>query len=143
MYRHKPSFVHLFVFIAAAMALAQSGAAWGDQPVDGHGIAMHGVPKYAPDFSHFDYAHPDAPKGGALRRARVGSFDSLNPFIVRGVPAQGLKLVYESLMARAMDEPFSLYGLLAKSVAVPPGRGWVEIRARRTRAFSRWLSGHR
>jgi microcin C transport system substrate-binding protein len=96
-------------------------------PAPAHGIAMHGAPKYAPEFGHFDYADPNAPKGGVLRRARVGSFDSLNPFIVRGVPARGLRLVYESLMARAMDEPFTLYGLLAKAVVVPADRQWIEF----------------
>jgi len=126
--RHqKTLFIKLITAVAAVAAIVQSGTVFGDQPTPMHGMAMHGVPKYAPGFDHFDYADPNAPRGGALKRARVGSFDSLNPFIVRGVPAQGLRLVYESLMARAMDEPFSLYGLLAKSVAVPPDRQWVEF----------------
>ena len=54
-----------------------------------HGIAMHGAPKYGPDFQHLDYVNPDAPKGGELRRAVTGTFDSLNPFIIKGVAAPG------------------------------------------------------
>ena len=93
-------------------------------------LAMHGTPKYAADFTHFDYANPNAPQGGTLRLGVVGSFDSLNPFIVRGQVPQGLglgnmALVYESLMARSWDEPFSLYGLIAQSVEVPPDRSSI------------------
>ncbi|MDX2028116.1 MAG: extracellular solute-binding protein [Alphaproteobacteria bacterium] len=97
-----------------------------------HGIAMHGTPKYGANFTHFDYVNPDAPKGGVLRLSMNGSFDSLNPFIVRGQTALGistgyLSLVYESLMARSWDEPFSLYGLLAESVDVPDDRSAISF----------------
>jgi len=90
-------------------------------------IAMHGEPKYAADFTHFDYVNPDAPKGSTLKLGWTGSFDSLNPFIVRGDPAMGLGsgYVYESLMARSWDEPFALYGLIAESVEVPNDRSSV------------------
>src|SRR5580700_9188949 len=74
------------------------------------GIAMHGDPKYADGFAHFDYVNADAPKGGTLRLNANGNFDSVNPFIIIGQPAAYLTLVYESLMARSWDEPFSLYG---------------------------------
>ena len=96
----------------------------------GHGIAMHGPPKYGPGFAHFDYARPDAPKGGELRRARTGTFDSLNPFIVKGVRAYGRHLVFETLMRRAWDEPFSLYGLVAESIEVPDDRSSVTFTLR-------------
>lgn len=93
---------------------------------------MHGQPKYATGFDHFAYVNPDAPKGGKLTLGVVGSFDSLNPFVVRGTvpqaPAFGLfasAAVYESLMARSWDEPFSLYPLLAKSVDVPEDRSSI------------------
>ncbi|NTU76491.1 MAG: ABC transporter substrate-binding protein, partial [Alphaproteobacteria bacterium] len=93
-------------------------------------LAMHGVPKYAANFKHFDYVNPDAPQGGGLRLGVVGTFDSLNPFIVRGQVPQGLglgnfALVYESLMARSWDEPFTLYGLIAESVEVPEDRSSI------------------
>jgi microcin C transport system substrate-binding protein len=93
-------------------------------------LTMHGAPKYADGFVHFDYVNPDAPKGGKLKLSANGSFDSLNPFIVRGTAALGLStgylsLIYEPLMARSGDEPFSLYGLLAQSIDVPADRSSI------------------
>lgn len=91
-----------------------------------HAIAMHGEPRYQPGFPHFDYAWPDAPKRGALRLSSLGTFDSLNPFIIRGIAAQGLRgYVFESLLERSGDEPFSLYGLLAETIEVPEDRGSI------------------
>lgn len=110
---------HRAALVALALALSPAAATAGEQVRFVHAIAMHGAPKYAPGFAHFDYVEPDAPKRGTLRRGRVGSFDSLNPFAIKGVPAHGLNLVYEPLLARTMDEPFTLYALLAESVAVP------------------------
>ena len=81
----------------------------------GFGMALGYTPKYAPDFQHLDYVNPDAPKGGALNLAQIGSFDSLNPFTLRGQGAAGLnQLMFESLMEPSLDEPFSQYGLLAE-----------------------------
>ncbi|QPC41406.1 ABC transporter substrate-binding protein [Kaustia mangrovi] len=113
--------------LAAMAALAVAAAALAPQPAaqaePRHAIAMHGTPKYGPGFSHFDYVNPDAPRGGTLRLAVTGSFDSLNPFIVRGVPARDLRsYVFESLMTRSRDEPFTLYGLIAQSIDVPDDR---------------------
>ena len=89
---------------------------------------MHGEPAEVSDFTNFSYANPDAPKGGTARFAKQGTFDSLNPFIVKGGVADGMReYVYESLMARAYDEPFTLYGLIAEAVETPPDRTWVEF----------------
>ncbi len=102
-----------------------------------HGIAMHGSPLHGPDFESFPYANPDAPKGGDLKLAAIGSFDSLNPLIIRGVSGGGVRdYVFESLMARAYDEPFSLYGLLAETIETPDDRSWVEFRVREEARFS-------
>ena len=80
-----------------------------------HAIAMHGEPAWGPDFSHPTYANPAAPKGGQLVQGVLGTFDSLNPFIVRGLPAANLRgYIVESLLARGYDEPFTLYGLIAR-----------------------------
>lgn len=87
-----------------------------------HAIAMHGDPAYPPGFSHFAYVDPDAPKGGTLRQAVTGGFDTLNPHVVKGVPALGLGFVFETMLARSWDEPFSLYGLLAEGLEVPEDR---------------------
>lgn len=90
-----------------------------------HGVAMHGEPKYGADFEHFDYANPDAPKGGAIRLAALGGFDSFNPHIVRGTAALGTGYLFESLMVSSADEPFTMYGLLAESIELPDDRSWV------------------
>ena len=80
-----------------------------------------------PDFDHFPYANPDAPKGGRLVQGVLGTFDSLNPFIVKGLAAAvGVRgYVVESLMARGYDEPFTLYGLLARTVETDEARSYV------------------
>jgi peptide/nickel transport system substrate-binding protein len=89
---------------------------------------MHGDPREQPDFQNFSYTNPEAPKGGRARFAKQGSYDSLNPFIVKGVSGDGVReYVYETLMARAYDEPFTLYGLIAETVETPPDRSWVEF----------------
>lgn len=102
-----------------------------------HGIAMYGEPALPPDFVSLPYANPDAPKGGRIVQGEVGSFDSLNPHILKGrVPWQLRFLAYESLMGRSWDEPFTLYGLLAESVEVPEDRSWVEFTLRPEARFS-------
>ena len=104
-------------------ALVAGGA--GTATAQSHGIAMHGGLKYEAGFDRLDYVNPDAPKGGELRRAVTGTFDSLNRFIIKGVPAHGLHLLFESLLKRTWDEPFSLYGLIAESIRVPDDRSSV------------------
>ncbi|WP_246209809.1 extracellular solute-binding protein [Pikeienuella piscinae] len=94
----------------------------------GAGVAMYGEPELRSDFTHLPYANPDAPKGGSIRFGEVGGFDSLNPFIVKGTAPWQLRYkVFESLLARNWDEPFSLYPLLAESVEIAPDRSWVEF----------------
>lgn len=93
-------------------------------------LAMHGEPKYGPDFQHFDYVNPNAPKGGSLRLSALGTFDSLNSFILRGTPAVGLGLLYDTLTVSSADEPFTAYGLVAEAIETPPDRSWVKFRLR-------------
>ena len=92
-----------------------------------HALAMHGAPKYPPGFSHLVYVNPTAPKGGTLRLARLGSFNNLNPYIVKGTSPPGRQYVFESLLKRSRDEPFSLYGLVAESIEIGPARSWVRF----------------
>ena len=102
-----------------------------------HGIAMYGDPALPPDFVALPYANPDAPKGGTIRLGVNGGFDSLNPFSIKGTVAEGINtFTYESLMARSIDEPFTLYGLLAESIETDPGRTWVEFTLRPEAKFS-------
>lgn len=112
-----------FCFYLFAAALLLGPAAWAE----GAGIAMHGAPKYAAGFDHLDYVNPDAPKGGTLRQGVTGGFDNLNRFALSGRPAAGLHLLYDSLMRRVWDEPFSLYPLIAERVSMPPDRASVSF----------------
>jgi peptide/nickel transport system substrate-binding protein len=93
---------------------------------ESYAIAMHGGPALAADFQHMPYANPDAPKGGRLVQGVLGTFDSLNPLIVRGLAVQQVRgFVIESLMARGHDEAFTLYGLLASRVETDDLRSYV------------------
>lgn len=103
-----------------------------------HAIAMHGEPKYGPDFAHFDYVNPHAPKGGQVRFGAVGSFDNLNPFIIKGETVSGTGNIYDSLMTSSADEAFTEYGLLAESVEMPDDRSSITFHLR---AEARWHDG--
>jgi microcin C transport system substrate-binding protein len=102
----------------------------------GHAIAMYGEPKYGPGFKHFDYVNPDAPKGGLLRLGATGTFDSFNPYIIKGNPAVGAAA--ETLTVASADEPFTKYGLIAESVEWPDDRSWVAFTLR---PEARWHDG--
>ena len=119
--------------LAAVQLPAIVGAAPGSSGV--HGLALHGEPKYPPDFSHFDYVNPDAPKGGTVIREARGSYDSLNGYILRGTRPPGLGLVVDTLMAHAEDEPFSVYGLIAERVEVGEDDAWVAFHLREEAQF--------
>ncbi len=84
-----------------------------------HALSLVGAPKFGPDYKHFDWVNPDAPKGGTLRGFVEGSFDSLNPFSVKGDSAAGLSLIYDSLLASSIDEPSTEYAQIAEWVSYP------------------------
>jgi peptide/nickel transport system substrate-binding protein len=121
--------------LAGALCMA---AIIGAGPVlagESHAIAMHGAPALPADFTHLPYLNPDAPKGGRLTWGVLGTFDSLNPMIVKGIALQQIRAfgaergyTIESLMARAEDEPFTLYGLLAKTIETDDERSFVTFR---------------
>jgi len=90
-----------------------------------HGIAMHGIPKYASDFENLDYVNPNAPKGGTVKFGSYGSFDNLNRVAFKGSKAAGLGYVNDTLMRRVWDEAFSLYGLIAEKVELPEDRSSI------------------
>ena len=135
--RFRAAAVLVFGLAAACPAAAPAGAAEYTAP-PAHGVAMHGDLKYGPGFTHFDYTNPDAPKGGTITSEATGSFDSFNPFILRGQPAAGVGLIYETLTAQALDEPFSEYGLLAETIEMPEDRSWVAFNLR---PEARWQDG--
>jgi len=118
----------ILLFAAALAAAAAPGrAARADEPPPTTAIAMHGAPALGPDFAHLPYVDPDAPKGGRLDLAYLGAFDSLNPYNVKALStAQGLVgNVYQSLMMRSADEPFTLYGLIARSIETDDARDFI------------------
>jgi len=122
----------LALTVLAVMGVAPLNAranelALNDKATVSHGIAMHGDPALPAGFDHLPYATPTAPKGGVLHLAFQGTFDSLNPFNLKaGSTAQGLNTnVFETLMARSYDEPFTLYGLIAQSIETDAARSYV------------------
>jgi len=100
-----------------------------------HAIAMHGDIKYPETFKHFDYAEPQAIKGGKLKLASQGTFDTLNGFIAKGTAADQLGLNYDSLTVASSDEAFTQYGLVAKRIIWPSDRSYVEYQLRPEAAF--------
>ena len=112
---------------ALTLALVTPTWAQAQDVAAAHGVAMHGDLKYGPEFEHFDYVNPDAPKGGTVTFASIGTFDTLNPFIIKG-----------TLTTQSEDEPFSEYGLLAESIEMPEDRSWVAFTLR---PEARWHDG--
>ncbi len=117
--------LRLVLCIAVALSAAYTHAA--EQTTTAHGLSLFGSLKYPENFTHFDYTNPKAPKGGGITLAAIGSFDSLNPFILRGDAAAGTRYLYDSLLVSSGDEPSSEYGLLAASVTRPDSNEWVEF----------------
>ena len=121
--------------VAVTVALLAALVPARAEPV--HGIALYGEPKQPPGFAHFSYVNPNAPKGGRLVLGAFGSFDNLNPLIIKGVAANGIRdFTIESLMARGLDEPFTLYGLVAESVEVPADRSSITFHLNPKARFS-------
>jgi microcin C transport system substrate-binding protein len=107
------------------------GVASGETaPTPVYGLSIFGDLKYPENFVHFDYVNPHAPKGGEVKLSALGTFDSLNPYIVKGDKAPGIEMIFESLMVGSLDEPQSYYGLVAKSATVAPDRSYVEFAMR-------------
>jgi microcin C transport system substrate-binding protein len=123
--------------VVLALLAATAAPAWSrsESAPATHGLSIHGDLKYPPDFKHFDYVNPRAPKGGSVTLAAVGTFDSLNPFILKGVPAAGIAMTFDTLTVQSSDEPASEYGLVAESIETPSDRSWVAFRLRPTARF--------
>ena len=101
-----------------------------------HGVAMHGDLKYPKNFKKFDYASDKAYKGGTIKLSSIGTFDNLNPYILKGVAAWQTTYLFETLMKSSFDEPFSQYGLIAESVKIPEDRSWIIFKIRKIAKFS-------
>ncbi|MDG1519255.1 MAG: extracellular solute-binding protein [Yoonia sp.] len=130
----KSEFFAKLAGIGAAASITLAGTYAMAEPQ--HGIAMYGDPALPPDFAHLPYANPDAPTGGKMVTANVGSFDSLNPYIQKGSVHWQLRyLTGDSLMGRSLDEPFTLYGVIAESIETSSERDWVEFTIREGAEF--------
>ncbi|MCS4285506.1 microcin C transport system substrate-binding protein [Pseudomonas sp. BIGb0278] len=105
-----------------------------------HALTLYDEPpKYPASFQHFDYVNPDAPKGGTFRQSGFGGFDSLNPFINKGVAAENVGSIYDTLMRQSLDEPFTEYGLVAGKIEKAPDNSWVRFYLR---PEARFHDGH-
>jgi len=117
----------VLLFWPLGPAAAQTGA---PKVTVGHGHSMYGDLKYGSEFRHFQYVNPEAPKGGDVKLAAIGTFDTLNPFVLKGVPAAGLGGIVDTLTVASEDEPFAQYGLIAESIEMPADRSWVAFTLR-------------
>lgn len=122
--------------LAPKESTGQTPAPIESTPQETHGFSTFGKLKYPPNFTHFDYANPDAPKGGTLRLGTLGTFDSLNPYIVKGVAPTLILLTAATLLEEAKDRAGESYGYAAESVEVAPDRSWVIFRLNPKAVFS-------
>ena len=123
------------VLILGLLLFSFSASAQYSAPV-AKGVAMHGWPRYGWNFKNFDYVNPDAPKGGTLKMSAFGSFDTFNPYVIKGVAAAGTGMLFDTLMVESADEPFSEYGLIAETIEMPKERNWVAFNINRKARFS-------
>jgi len=130
------TYAKLVTFILSICLGAFSSAAAEEKIITSHGISTFGDLKYDPDFKHFDYVNPDAPKGGEFSTWGFGTFDSLTPYILKGQAATLSSIFFESLMSGSADEPDSLYGLLAETIEYPESRQWAIFNLRPEARFS-------
>ncbi len=127
------------LLLAVTWLVALVGSDFSAASEPRHGLSVFGNLKYPPDFKHFDYVNPDAPKGGTLRMPMLGTYYSLQPFIRQGRSAAGLESrIYDTLLTRAWDEPSALYGLLAETVELADDKSWIEFVLR---PEARWHDG--
>jgi microcin C transport system substrate-binding protein len=116
--------------LVPGLRIVAASIAHAEEPAWRHGLSLLGDVKYPPDFPHFDYVNPQAPKGGRVRLFATGTFDSLNPFTYKGNPAGLVRTTVDSLTKAAVDEPSSEYGLVAEAVRHPDDHAWVAYRLR-------------
>lgn len=131
-----------FVIVILLAILLPSGVraepdARNERVHTGTGLALHGEPKRPETFTHFDYANPDAPKGGSIWLGATGTYDNFNPFIIRGNSAPGVaELLHGTLMTQALDEPLTVYGYIAERYSMPEDRSWIEFHINPKARFS-------
>ena len=126
---------HITLFLLLALTVLAPSVHAESTIFRSHAIAMHGEPRYPADFRHFEYASPNALKGGKLTLGVQGNFDSLNPFIAKGTAADDIGYIYDTLTVASGDEAFTRYGLLAETMEWPEDRSWIIFHLRKEARF--------
>jgi microcin C transport system substrate-binding protein len=111
--------------IASASASVKSSNNKNNKITISHAISFHDNPKYPADFKHFEYVNPNAPKQGILKRAKIGTFDTFNVFLCKGIFDQGCYFIYDPLMVKSGDESYTVYGLVAQKIEYPEDLSWI------------------
>lgn len=132
---HVRLMIFLVVFgLSLWIGIPTSAHAAGSQT--SYALALSGTPKYPAGFTHFDYANPDAPKGGTAKLAAVGTFDTFNPYLPKGLPPSGIGLIYDTLTVKSEDDPFTEYGLVAQTIELADDHSWVAFHLNPKARFS-------
>jgi len=126
------------ILVICTICIFNASIAYANQGQWTHGLTLGDNLKYNRDFENFDYVNPESPKGGKIRRAVVGTFDTLNPFNIKGTPAYGSFEIYDTLLVGSYDEPFSYYGLIAESISHPDDYSSVTYKIRKN---AKWHDG--
>ena len=126
----RPGSASIGLALVAAALLAAPAPAFAQAVRTSHGVSVFGDLKYQANFTHFAYVNPDAPKGGTFRLWGLDTFETLNPYILKGQKEVWNALIFDTLMVRAFDEPDALYGLVAAAVELPKDKSWVGFRLR-------------
>ena len=121
------SFYYRLKSVLALLFIFYLSSAGGVQARTVHAISTDGAPKYKPGFTHFDYVNPHAPQGSELKCHSIGTFDSFNPLLLKGRPAEGIHLIYDTLLVSSEDEADTTYGLLAKEIRTADDLTWIEF----------------
>lgn len=134
--KKSPYITRLSYLTLAVAAFSSSSISVPAPSSSTHGVAIFGDLKYPENFTHFDYANPDAPKGGEVKLGVAGTFDTFNPYILKGTPAAGSTMLHCSLLENSADEPDSMYSYLAEKVEVAPDHKSVTFTLRKDATFS-------
>jgi peptide/nickel transport system substrate-binding protein len=126
-----------FILLILLLVLQSVTIVFATEIYEGKSISMHGEPGLSPGFDGYQHADTNSMQGGTLRLASLGTYDSMNPFIVKGRSAYGIRnYIFESLLSRNYSEPFSLYGLIAEKITYPEDRKWIEFHINKNARFS-------
>ena len=126
-----------FILLILLLVMQSVSMVFATEIYERKSISMHGEPSLSPGFESYQHADINSMQGGTLKLASLGTYDSMNPFIVKGRSAYGIRnYIFESLLSRNYSEPFSLYGLIAEKIIYPEDRKWIEFHINKNAHFS-------